>query len=152
MDGCIQWKVVPNILNRLRGNRINRMAPRRGVLSWPAWRYPSTSAKRSGCSPAARTAAPTQHGVDWVPANTRDRPWVGKIATHDLLAMHGLPPSRRMTGNGAAPFPFRVRASQRTAITVPSRLSDHSVQSCTTKRQRARPRCSGRAAEAGRRR
>jgi hypothetical protein len=40
-----------------------------------------------------------QHGVDWVPANTRDRPWVGKIATHDLLATH--------------------------AITVPSRLSDH---------------------------
>src|ERR1700679_579534 len=36
MDGCIQWKVVLNILNRLRGNRINRMAPRRGVLSWPA--------------------------------------------------------------------------------------------------------------------
>jgi hypothetical protein len=63
--------------------------------------------------------------VDWVPANTRDRPWVGKIATHDLLAMHVLPPSRRMTGNGAAPFPFPVRASERTAITVPSRLSDH---------------------------
>jgi hypothetical protein len=68
-----------------------------------------------------------QHGVDGVPANTRDRPWVGKIATHDLLAVPILPPSR-MPNNGAAPFPFPVRASQRTVITVPSKLSDHSVQ------------------------
>jgi hypothetical protein len=46
-----------------------------------------------------------------MPANTRDRPWVGKIATHDLLAMHVLPPSRRMTGNGAASFRSRSRES-----------------------------------------